>query len=362
MRTSSVRRVRRCLAWGRVLALAVAAATATTMVGASAAMASASAVAHRPPRPAAPAAGRSGLALRQAPAAPAVSTFPTRGGILFGGNDGIANLTTQLGRNLAITRTYYKLGGNAFPTFTDNEHMAAGSTMLVSLDANKHSYASIAAGQYDTQISAFLAEVNQAAIKYSFSSIFFTFQHEPDTKQVAGLGTAAQFIQAWDHVHQLAASADLDWNQHLGGRLMWTLILVHNSYGMGTNAKGYWPGPGEVDVVAADGYNAYGCKAGQLNQTPAQIFGPLLSFATANGGLPVIIAEWASYAGLPSTQAAYIAEMQTYLTTNHKKIKAAMYWDDVGALCSFKIDSNPASIAAMKTLGASVDMQGTAHT
>jgi hypothetical protein len=351
MQTSSVRGLRRCLAGGRVLALAVAAATVTTMVGASPEMASAAA-----------AAGRSGLALRQAPAAPAVRTFPTKGGMLFGGNDGLANLTTQLGRNMAIDRTYYKLGGNAFPTYTDNKHMAGGSTLLVSLDANKHSYASITAGTYDTQILAFMTAMNADAIKYNLSSIFFTFQHEPDNKLVASLGTPAQFIQAWDHVHQLAASADLDWNQNLGGRLLWTLILVHNSYAMGTNAKGYWPGAGEVDIVASDGYNAYPCKAGQTNQTPAQIFGATLSFAKANGGLPVFLAEWASDASSPTNQAAYIAKMQTYLTTNHKKIKAAMYWDDVGALCSFKIDGNPASIAAMKTLGASVDMQGTAHT
>ena len=349
MQTSSVRGVRRCLAGGRVLALAAAAATAVTMVGASPGMASA-------------AAGRSGLALRQAPGATAVSTFPTKGGILWGGNDGIAGLATQLGRPLAIVRTYYKLNGNAFPTFNDNKHMAAGSTLLVSLDTNGITYAAITAGTYDTQISAFMSAMNADAIKYNLSAIFFTFEHEPDNKLVANLGTPAQFIAAWDHVHQLAASANLDWNQHLGGRLMWTLILVHNSYAMGTNAKGYWPGPGEVDIVAADGYNAYPCKAGQTNQTPAQIFGATLTFAANNGGLPVFLAEWASDASSPTNQATYIGEMQSYLTNHHRKIKAAMYWDDVGALCSFKIDSNPGSIAAMKTLGASADMQGTAHT
>jgi hypothetical protein len=359
MQTSSVRGLRRYLAGGRVLAVAAAAATVTTMVGASPGMASAAA--HHPSRPAA-AAGRSGLALWRAPAAPAVRTFPTKGGVLFGGTDGLSGLATKLGRPMAIVRTYYRLGGNAFPTYNDNKHMAAGTTLLVSLDANGQSYASIAAGHYDTQFTAFMTAMNADAIKYSLSAIFFTFQHEPDNPGVAKLGTPAQFIQAWDHVHQLAAAADLDWNQHLGGRLLWTLILVHNSYAMGTNAKGYWPGPGEVDIVGADGYNAYPCKAGQTNQTPTQIFGATLTFAANNGGLPVFLAEWASNAALPTKQAAYIAEMQSYLTAHHKKIKAAMYWDSVGALCSFKIDSNPASIAAMKTLGASVDMQGTAHT
>jgi len=295
-----------------------------------------------------------------APANEAINTFPTTGGTLFGGNTQLANVTTQLGRNLAIYRVYYTIGEN-FPTFIDNEHMSQGSTLLVSLDIKGQTYASIAAGQSDAQINTFLTAVNQAAIQYSFSSIFISFQHEPDNKLHAGYGTAAQFVEAWDHVHQLAVNANLDWNQGTGGRLMWTLILVHNTYGMGTNANGYWPGPGEVDIVAADGYNTHGCTTKPI-MTPAQIFGSLLSFAAANGGLPVFLAEWASNAAQRTAQATFISQMQTYLTQNHKKIKAAMYWDDTTTNCSYKVDGNPGSIAALKTLGASADMQGTAHT
>jgi hypothetical protein len=291
----------------------------------------------------------------------AANTFPTKGGILFGGTDQIANLSSQLGRNLAIIRVYYTIG-QSFPSYIDNEHMSEGSTLLVSLDSNGQSYAGITSGQYDTTINTFLAAVNAAAVKYDLTSVFITFQHEPDNSKHASLGTPAEFVAAWDHVHQLAAAADLDWNQGDGGRLMWTLILLHNTYAIGTNADGYWPGASEVDVVATDGYNSYGCsKTVTSNQTPTEIFSPLLSFAKTNGGMPVIIAEWASYAGNPAAQVTFIQQMQTYLTNNHKKIKAADYWDDAGANCSYKIDSNPASIAALKVLGASADLQGTAH-
>jgi beta-mannanase len=291
----------------------------------------------------------------------AANTFPTKGGILFGGTDQIANLSSQLGRNLAIIRVYYTIG-QSFPSYIDNEHMSEGSTLLVSLDSNGQSYAGITSGQYDTTINTFLAAVNAAAVKYDLTSVFITFQHEPDNSKHASLGTPAEFVAAWDHVHALAAAADLDWNQGDGGRLMWTLILLHNTYAIGTNADGYWPGASEVDVVATDGYNSYGCsKTVTSNQTPTEIFSPLLSFAKTNGGMPVIIAEWASYAGNPAAQVTFIQQMQTYLTNNHRKIKAADYWDDAGAKCSYKIDSNPASIAALKVLGASADLQGTAH-
>jgi len=289
----------------------------------------------------------------------AVSTFPTKGGILFGGTDGLAKQTAALGRNLAIIRVYYKIG-DTFPSFVDSQHMAQGSTVLVSLDSSGQDYTSIAAGQYDTQISAFLAAVNTAAVQNSLSAIFISFEHEPDGPQHASLGTAAQFVAAWQHVHQLAADASLNWNQNAGGRLLWTLILTAHSYAIGTNAGGYWPGTGQADLVAADGYNRFGCGTNP-QKTPTTLFTPLLKFATANGALPSIIAEYGSNAADPTAQAAFIAAMQTYLVNHHKKIKAADYWDDTTTTCDFRVDANPGSLAALNTLGASPVMQGTAH-
>lgn len=295
-----------------------------------------------------------------ASASPAVGkTFPTKGGILFGGTDGLAKQSTALGRNLAIVRVYYHVGGT-FPVYIDMQHMKEGSTLLVSLDSNGQSYASIAAGQYDTQISTFLAAMNQAAITYSLSAIFVSFEHEPDGPAHASLGTPAQFVQAWDHVHQLAASAKLDWNQHAGGRLLWVLILIHHTYAVGTNAGGYWPGHGKADIVAADGYNSVGCGKNPV-QTPDELFNPLLSFAAAHGGLPSFIAEWGSSAVRPAAQAQFIAQMQTFLTAHHKKIRAADYWDDSTRTCNYKVDGRPGSLAGLKILGASAVMQGTAH-
>jgi hypothetical protein len=294
------------------------------------------------------------------------SSFPTKGGILFGGTDGLANLSTQLGRNMAIIRTYYKMDGATFPTIIDKQHMQVDhSTLLVSLDLSTgQTYQSIingASNGLDSKISTFLQAVNQAAITYNLSSIFISFEHEPDSPLHAPLGTSAQFVQAWDHVHQLAENAGLDWNQGDGGRLLWALILTNHTYAVGTNADGYWPGPGEADIVAVDGYNGDGCGTNTHLQTPTSLFTPLLNFAAANGGLPSFIAEWASNAGQPSAQAAFITEMQAFLTSNHQKIKAAMYWDSATTGCNFKVDGNPGSIAALKTLGAASAIQGTAH-
>jgi len=189
------------------------------------------------------------------------------GGALFGGNYPVVPLEQSLGRKLAIVRLYYFIG-DSFPGPAKYQNLLAkGQTVLVSMDATT-SYASIAAGQKDAEINSFLQAVNQAAIKYNLGSIYITFEHEPDSVHHRALGAPVQFLQAWDHVHQLAENAGLDWNQ--GGRLHWVLILIHDSYAKSWRVGSFWPGPSEVDIVAADGYNSFGCGVGgqKQQQTP----------------------------------------------------------------------------------------------
>jgi hypothetical protein len=285
------------------------------------------------------------------------SGLPGFGDTLFGGNDGLVKQEAALGRNLAIVRVYYHIG-ETFPVYFNRQNMADGSTLLISLDSDGASYNSIADGQHDATIKAFLKAVNQAAIQYRLGSIYISFEHEPDSPQHAGLGSPAQFARAWDHVHQLAESAHLDWND--GGRLHWVLILIHNTYANG-GANPYWPGPGEVDMVAADGYNSYRCGNDWQHQvqTPADLFNPLLSFAAAHG-LPAIISEWGSDSATANAQPRFIRQMQAYLTGN-RNIAAALYWDDGGAGCNYRVDGNPASLAALAALGHSAVMQGSAR-
>jgi hypothetical protein len=278
------------------------------------------------------------------------------GGALFGGNYPVVPLETSLGRQLAIVRLYYFIG-DSFPGPAKYQNlMAKGSTLLVSLDSKDTSYASIAAGNEDTAITTFLKAVNQAAIKYKLGSIYVTFEHEPDNESHRSLGSPVQFVQAWDHVHQLAESAHLDWND--GGRLRWVLILIHDTYSSWRMGE-FWPGNGEVDLLAADGYNSFGCGSGgqKQEQTPADTFGPLLSFAASHGDLPVFLAEWGS-ADIPSgEQATYINQMQSYVAAN-SEIAGALYWDTHVGNCDYKVDGNTASISALATMGQSGALQG----
>ena len=290
------------------------------------------------------------------------------GGALFGGDGPLAAVAGQLGRKLAIVRTYYRLG-DQFPFPWDASLMAEGTTLLVSLDtpSGGPTYSSIAAGRQDGTIKPFLAAVERSAVSYKLGAIYIDFEHEANNLPThRGLGTPAQFVKAWDHIHALAEAAHLDWNQ--GGRLHWALIMANAGYADGL-ASLYWPGTSEVDIVADDGYNTGGCRIARRTGksfthgvvppvSPASLFDPAVHFAAAHGALPVFIAEWGSVPYASATvRANWIQQMQTYVAAN-KQIYAAMYWNDQFKPCDYILNRYPSSFAALRAMGQSPDMQG----
>jgi hypothetical protein len=289
-------------------------------------------------------------------------------GVMFGGDVPMAAVQGALGRSLAVVRVYDRLGQSFQSRLVDN-FMAHGTTILMSLDTfpGGTPYTAISAGQQDATITAFLESMNSSAIHYGLPAIYFTFEHEanvPGTHQ--GLGTSSEFIQAWDHIHQIAVNHHLLWNQ--GGRIHFTLILTHFFYNNG-KAIQWWPGGNEVDIVAADGYNTGGCRTARKHhsgftngvtppESPSSLFTGVIQFAAAHGGLPVFIAEWGSVAyANPSVRVNWIQQMQSFVAGN-PTIHAALYWDSQVPPCNYIIDNSPSSLSAMASLAHSSLMQG----
>ena len=289
-------------------------------------------------------------------------------GVMFGGDVPLAAEQGALGRNLAIVRVYDRLGQSFQSRLVDN-FLAHRTTILMSLDTfpGGTPYTAIAAGQQDATITAFLDSMNSSAIHYGLPAIYFTFEHEanvPGTHQ--GLGTSAQFIQAWDHVHQIAVNHHLLWNQ--GGRIHFVLILTHFFYNNG-KAIQWWPGANEVDIIAADGYNTGGCRTARKHhsgftygvtppESPTSLFTGVVQFAAAHGGLPVFIAEWGSVAyANASVRVNWIQQMQSFVAAN-PAIHAALYWDSQVPPCNYIINNSPSSLSALAGVAQSPLMQG----
>jgi hypothetical protein len=289
-------------------------------------------------------------------------------GVMFGGDVPLVSEESALGRNLAIVRVYDLLG-QSFVNRTMDSFMSHGTTILASLDVypGMPTYASIAAGQHDATIASYLESMNSSAVHYKLPAIYFTFEHEANTPgHHTGLGTPAQFIQAWDHIHQIAVNHHLLWSQ--GGRIHFVLILTHFFYNNG-KAIEYWPGTNEVDIVSADGYNTGGCRIARKQhrpftygvtppESPASLFTGVVQFAAAHGGLPVFIAEWGSvpYAN-PGVRVSWIQQMQSFVAAN-PAIHATLYWNSAVQQCNYILNSSPTSLSALASMGQSSLMQG----
>jgi hypothetical protein len=295
--------------------------------------------------------------------------------VLFGGT---TNLLAEQGKvgHLGIVRKYFTLG-ERFGGRGSDSIMRQGSTMLISLDSPKHgpSYASIAAGKHDGEIRAFLTQVEQAAVHYHIPAVYIDFEHEANSRPHQALGTPAQFVAAWRHIHTLAAHAKVNWNT--GGRLHWVLVLEHMAYftraerpqwslSMGFAAN-YFAGSAYVDAVAADGYNSGSCgyarprgylEPGTQTVAPGSMFNPVLAFAQQHGNMPVFVAEWASVRYRDSAvRPGFIHSMEQYVLS-HPTIKGVSYWDSWGGgvrghggahsgACNMSVNSDPRSLAAL---------------
>jgi hypothetical protein len=328
----------------------------------------------RPARGAAPAGSARTAAGGTRAATRATTTAGTRsgitGGALFGGNTPLLPEVSKLGRNLAIIRVY-DLIGQKFPSPRVRRWLSHGSTLILSIDTRRYSpsYSSIAGGHYDSVLTHQLEAVDQAAVQYHLPAIYVDFEHEANNVGThSGLGSAAQFRRAWDHVHQIAVSHHLNWNQ--GGRLHWVEIMTHDAY-FSSAASTYWVGASEADMPGVDGYNTDGCRLSKHNytghktkkyhyRTPSYLFTPAVQFAHRHGNLPLLVAEFASIAWRsPALQPGFIHQMQSYVTANHE-IAAALYWNEHGHGngCDYNIDNRPLSLAALKSMAHSPALQG----
>jgi hypothetical protein len=287
------------------------------------------------------------------------------GGALFGGNMGVQKIDSQLGRKLAVVRRYFRIG-NKFPWPADKALMSRGTTELISLDTTRYSYTSIAAGNHDASILSFLRSVNKAAVSYHLGTIYVSFQHEASNAQHRRMGTPAEFVRAWDHVHNLAGNAHLNWNN--GGRIHWVLILSWRTYlpmKIRTTWQkkagwigAYWPGASEVDIVGADGYDVAGCVASRTARktvSPRYLFGYELAWAHNHGGLPVFVSEFGGN-NKGSVQPDFVRSMQTYVAANHV-IAAVLYWSGRGRnTCNFTLTGT--GITTLKAMGHTAALAG----
>jgi hypothetical protein len=259
----------------------------------------------------------------------------------------ITSLEQKSGRKLAVDRVFYGWGQ---PCTTPNDvwDEENGRIPFISMDAggtHKVRWSAIADGSQDGFIDACAASLASLS-----GPVFFTFQHEPDNRldlaKKKQLGTIADYLAAWQHVHDRIV-ADGATN------VTFVQVLMASTLRKGRGDL-FYAGDGEVDFLAADGYNWYGCKGHQGPWVTASwVFSGLAKWG-AEHGKPLMIAEWGTGEdpANPARKAQWINDLGTWVQANPSVKAVSIYNTARVPTCPRYADSSPESLAAFNAVGA----------
>jgi plastocyanin len=257
------------------------------------------------------------------------------------------NFETLAERQMAIDRQYY-LWDEPFPTADDEWSRDMGRTLYISWNGNASTpqqgcanWADIAAGLYDADIDA-----RAAAVKAFGAPMFFAFHHEPMTAPPPGYeacGNSTEFIDAWRYIRDRFISQGVT-------NVSWSWTVTAWSFDQ-FEAENWYPGDDAVDIVAADGYNWYGCEhhPGPWREFD-QVFQRYYDFGVEHGK-PMVVAEYGT--GEDDEVEGKKAQWFTNAAETVKgwpEVKGVTYFN-VGSSCARYIDSSESSRAAFAAVG-----------
>lgn len=237
----------------------------------------------------------------------------------------VAQFERDAGKHVAVVQWYQQwAGGSAFDPSLPAAVAAHGSMPMItwepwdpSAGVNQPAFAlsAILAGNYDAYIRGWahgLAAYGQP--------VLLRFAHEMNGTWYPWAGgvngnTAAQYVAAWRHVHDLFVAAGAT-----NVRWVWSPNVAWNA---ASAFAPYYPGDGYVDWLGLDGYN----WGGGNWQSFAQVFGASYQSVTALSAKPLMIAETAS-AEAGGSKAQWITDaFGTEIPAKYPRIQAVLWFN-----------------------------------
>ncbi len=283
-------------------------------------------------------------------------------GIWWGAHSssGWTALESMIGRKLAIVHDYTDWTAT-FPTAQEVQASAQGRILFVGWTAKNYStgrpaatWSQIASGQQDAQIDR-----EAAALKAFGQPIMVAFQVEPEQPAFAAFGTAADYVAAWQHLHQRFAADGVT-------NVVWVWDVEGDVYDHGSTYQDWYPGDAYVDWIMWDPYNWYGCSGGPKNwDSFSTIVDPMYTWLTTHSGTPGNgdyvskpwgLAEFGTVEGAaPTDKQQWLLSAVSTAQASFPRLKALVYFDsdDVtnGRGCNWQVNSSGPSLSGYVTDG-----------
>lgn len=253
----------------------------------------------------------------------------------------VSGLQARVGRRADYVMWYVHWAG-PYSSFDPSDVAAVaanGSTPVITWMSDDPTGAvtitdrSIAAGAYDGYIRDFARGLASAGHR-----VLLRFDHEMNGNWygwdpgVDG-NTAADYVAAWRHVHDLFAAA--------GASNVAFVWAPNVAYPGSASLAGLYPGDGYVDEIGVDGYN-WGPLDGHSWQPPAQLFGPTLQALARLSSRPVLITE-VGCTPVGGDKAAWIAAFFGWIATSPAR---GFIWFDADKETDWRVDSSPPALDA----------------
>jgi plastocyanin len=249
---------------------------------------------------------------------------------------GTLDFEEMIGREKTLTREFYNWD-EVFPSAYEYWARDQGITLFVSWSSAKGGgdivdWADIASGQHDALID------DRAESLIAFGApLFFTFHHEPGVNWNAG--SPEEFVDAWQHVHDRFEAKGVT-------NVSYVLTLTAWAYSEG-EAEKWYPGDAYVDLLAADGYNRYGCEGRNDPWTSFEdVFSAFYDYGV-DKGKPMLVAEFAS-----GEDPAVLGRKAEWITDAAQTLKS---WPQIKGVSWYHNDSDPSCIYFVDTSESALD-------
>lgn len=237
-------------------------------------------------------------------------------------------LDSTLGGAPAVIAAYQRFG-SPFRDSQASQIEKDGAVPLLQWNPTTVRLAAIADGRYDGYLRSYAK-----AVRKFRSSIIISFGHEmngPWWKWSHGHQSAASFVAAWRHIHDVFAAAgakNVTW--------LWNPNVIRGP--AVADPEPWWPGTRYVDWTGLDGY------LWTRQQTFTSVFSAAIKeMHKLAPGKPVMIAETGAYPG--TGMGSRIAGLFAGAKAAH--IRAVVYFDHVGQ-SDWRIEKNKDAIAALR--------------
>jgi glycosyl hydrolase family 26 len=261
----------------------------------------------------------------------------------------VAREQRTLGRRLDIIERYHDFSGSGNGIFPNAAELRLAHRHLLLYSWapaiwSTHTtfrWSAIAAGAYDKSVIVPQAR-RLAAMRHK---VFLTFSAEPDGA-VPGNGSAAEFVAAWRHVHDVfrrVGAHNVVW--------VWTTTgyVPHAS-----TIAALYPGDRYVDWIGYDPYNFFACHHGSWH-TFAETVEPFYEWLVTHRlglGKPIMLPEFGSAPNLgnPGLEAAWFRDIVPVLH-GMPRLKALILWNSRTPGCNLLISHSRAAARAYRQAG-----------